>query len=305
MTRGETYVAPRAAASSGPVAVPGPGERANAGVTFVGGAGHSGSTLLGLVLGAHPQVFYAGEARKSLLFDDARKPMRKRMCKVCGPGCAVWSGLERRTGEDLYEALSRRTARPLVVDSTKKVSWIEEQSRAVRAAGAEVRLLVLVRDGRAVVNSGLRKYPEISPEAHARRWVEQLAATDALAARFEGPVLRLRYEDMVQRPRETFESLTTTLGIEFVPTMLEPWGAEQHPLGGNAGTQSLLDHAQTRADGPLALSGEKRAYYAAHPRSFVLDLRWRRELSSAARAASEAVAGEANAPYAWDDEGGP
>ena len=38
---------------------------ANAAVCFVGGAGHSGSTLLGLVLGAHPSVFYAGEANKS------------------------------------------------------------------------------------------------------------------------------------------------------------------------------------------------------------------------------------------------
>jgi hypothetical protein len=276
--------------------------RANERVCFISGAGHSGSTLLGLVLGSHPRVFYAGEARKSLFFGNERKALRKRMCKVCGPECRVWGDLGRAPGEDLYEALSRRTGRPIVADSTKSIDWIDTQIAALREAGVTMNMIFLGRDGRAVVGSGVRKYPETSAREHALTWAGQIQATEALAARFPGTVTRVRYEALATRPKETIETLTAALGIDFVPAMLEPWTSEQHPLGGNAGTQSLLEGAQTRVGGALAISGDKRGYYQEHPRGFVLDLRWKRELSEAALAEFESVAHEANAPYAWDEE---
>jgi len=79
--------------------------------------------------------------------------------------------------------------------------------------------------------------------------------------------------------------------------MLDPFGAEQHPLGGNAGTQSLLE--TKRSD--LAIGGAKKDYYAEHPRTFVLDLRWKNELSREALDAFDEVAGETNRAYAYDD----
>ncbi len=276
--------------------------RANEQVCFIAGAGHSGSTLLGLVLGSHPRVFYAGEARKSLFFGNERKALRKRMCKVCGPSCAVWGHLDRAPGEDLYEALSRRTGRPIALDSTKSIDWIDAQIDVLRPAGVGLHLIFIGRDGRAVVGSGVRKYPETSAREHALRWVSQIEATEALAARFPGPVTRVRYESLATRPRETIEMLSAALGIDFVPQMLEPWTSEQHPLGGNAGTQSLLEGAQTRVGGALAISGDKRGYYQEHPRGFVLDLRWQRELSAEALAEFESVAHETNAPHAWNEE---
>lgn len=275
--------------------------RANERVCFISGAGHSGSTLLGLVLGSHPRVFYAGEARKSLFFGNERKALRKRMCKVCGPTCKVWGDLDRAAGEDLYEALSRRTGRPIVVDSTKSIDWIDAQIAVLSALGVKLNMIFLGRDGRAVVGSGVRKYPEKSAREHALEWVSQIGATEALAARFPGTVTRVRYEALATQPKETVETLTAALGIDFVPPMLEPWTSEQHPLGGNAGTQSLLEGAQTRVGGALPISGEKRGYYQEHPRGFVLDLRWQRELSPAALAEFEAVAHDANVAHAWNE----
>jgi hypothetical protein len=275
--------------------------RANERVCFVSGAGHSGSTLLGLVLGSHPRVFYAGEARKSLFFGNERKALRKRMCKVCGEACPVWGDLGRAPDEDLYEALSRRTGRRIVVDSTKSIDWIDTQIDALRAAGAGLHMVFLGRDGRAVVGSGVRKYPETTAREHALTWVSQIEATEALASRFPGPVTRVRYEELATRPKETIEKLTSALGIDFVPAMLEPWTSEQHPLGGNAGTQSLLEGAQTRIGGALPISGEKRGYYQQHPRGFVLDRRWEHELAPSALAEFEAVAHQTNVPYAWNE----
>lgn len=277
--------------------------RANKSVCFIGGAGHSGSTLLGMSLGSHPQVFYAGEARKSIFFGNEKKPLRKRMCKVCGPTCEVWTKLDRQEDEDLYEALSRRTAKPIVIDSTKSLEWLYEQSALASSRGAKVHLIFLGRDGRAVISSGIRKYPEENVQEHTRKWMTQIEATEKFAASLQGTVARVRYEAFVTRPRETLTALAAMLGIEFDEAMLSPWTSEQHPLGGNAGTQSLIEGAQTRVGGALAISGAKKGYYAEHPRGFVLDERWRGELTVEAQKTFESIAGEVNKNYAWPQPG--
>jgi hypothetical protein len=277
--------------------------RSNTTAVFIGGAGHSGSTLLGLALGSHPQVFYGGEARKSIFFGNEKKPLRKRMCKVCGPECKVWNHLVVNDEIDLYEALSVRTGRPVTVDSTKSLEWLKQQSDLAHARGAKTILLFLSRDGRAVVSSGLRKYPEETATQHAQKWMSQMEGTAAFAAQFPGVVERVRYEALVTAPEATLRRLCDVIGIAFDPAMLDPFSSEQHPLGGNAGTQSLLQKAQTKPEGgSMPISGSKKDYYAAHPKSFVLDLRWKRELPAEALAEFEAVAGALNAQYAWNED---
>jgi hypothetical protein len=265
--------------------------RLNTRVVFVGGAGHSGSTLLGLVLGAHPSVFYAGEANKSRGLGDASIALRKRTCKVCGESCRVWSSIDRDL--DLYEALSTRTGRATIADSTKSIAWIDEQLALLTKLGVALHLFFLGRDGRAVLASSLRKRPETSAREHAIAWAEQIRATDALAARFPGSVTRVRYEALATDPIATIARVAAAIDLDVVPAMHEPWTAEQHPLGGNAGTLSLFDSA-------APVGGEKRAYYAAHPRSFRLDTRWKTELSAAALHEFDEAAGETNRPYAWE-----
>jgi hypothetical protein len=275
--------------------------RHNRTVCLIAGAGHSGSTLLGMALGAHPDVFYAGEARKSTFLGNEKKPLRKRMCKVCGPDCRVWKDLEVGGDVDLYEALSRRTRRSVVVDSTKSLDWLEAQTATCAGRGVRLVLVFLGRDGRAVLSSRLRKYPETSAREHAAKWVAQMEGTADFAARFPGEVVPVRYEVLATRPEATLRRLAEALAIPFDAAMLDPFSSEQHPLGGNAGTQSLLARTQTKADGALPISGSKKDYYQKHPKDFVLDLRWRRELSAETLAEFEAIAGALNRDYAWDE----
>lgn len=271
---------------------------ANRLAAFVVGAGHSGSTLLGVTLGAHPAVFYAGEARKSIFLGDPTKPRKKRVCKLCGERCPVWGSFVPTPGVDLYEQLSRLTGRPVVLDSTKSPEWIEERAAEVHARGGDARLFLLQRDGRAVVASRHRKYPETSFAEHARTWATQITEARRFAAAFPGPVLDVRYERMAKMPRRELERAAAFLGLPFAEEMLAPWSAPLHPLGGNNGTQWLL----ARSDGePLELSDEARAYYAEHPRAIVLDERWRTELDEAELATFEQEAGEANRDTAWEE----
>jgi len=279
----------------------------NRSTIFMVGAGHSGSTLLGLMLGAHPSVFYAGEAKKSAFLGDERKPLKKRVCKLCGLDCVVWGKLlpQDFAASDLYEVLSERTGRPIVLDSTKSAEWIGHGVAAVRARGAEVRLIFLQRDGRAVVSSRLRKYPETTAHEHARDWRHQMEASRAFANTFPGPVIEMRYEALATEPERELRRVAGFLGLAFDPTMLTPWTTEQHPLGGNSGTQWLMAREQPKDGSVLSLGDKTRGYYQAHPPAIVFDERWRRELSADALATFESEAGETNLAYAWNAEPSP
>ncbi len=280
--------------------------RANQRVCFIGGAGHSGSTLLGLILGAHPEVFYAGEARKTVFLGDETKPLKKRVCKLCGAACPVWGDLRPDPAIDLYELLSRKTGRPIIVDSTKGTHWHREQLARLEGTGVPTTLIYLQRDGRGVVNSRIRKYPETPPEVLIEDWKAQIVRTDELAASFPGPVLVLRYEELATEPERTVRRVSSVLGIEYAPSMLRFWEAEQHPLGGNNGTQYLVarERAARAAAGEgraslLELGDRTRTYYGEHPPAIVLDLRWQRELSAGSLALFEQLAGDLNRRFAW------
>ena len=276
--------------------------RANAQVVFTGAAWYSGSTLLGMMLGAHPSIFYAGEANKTRTLNDPSAPLKRRVCRACGPGCEVWDGLSLVDGEDVYEVLSRRTGRPIVFDSTKEIHWISTQLAALGDEVA-VRLVVLMRDGRAVVSSRRRKLADAtSMRELAAFWARQMRAVEELAAGFPGPVHRVRYEELTTRPEPALRALADFVGVPFDPRMLDPWSSEQHPLGGNDGPLLLLRRASERVAVPGVITPDDptRDWYARHPARVVLDLRWKDELGTRDLAAFEAVAGAANRPYAWE-----
>lgn len=280
-------------------------------VCFIGGAPHSGSTLLGMILGAHPAVFYGGELRKSTFLGDEDKPLKKRVCKLCGAACPVWGGLRAPLVPDVYEVLARRTGVHVVVDSSKGAEWQREQITALAGTGSRLHLVVLERDGRAVLASRMRKYPEQPPRAIVLDWMEQIARTDALAASFPGPVLRVAYEALATDPERETRRVTDLLGLAFDPAMLRFWEAEQHPLGGNDGTQYLvarerarrgsLDRREppARGDDVLDLAAKNLAYYEPHPPAIVLDQRWQRELDAETSTLFGEIAGPLNERFAW------
>ena len=159
-------------------------------LVYVAGYGHSGSTVLNILLGQLPQVMGAGELFR---LADAAWP-RAEFCS-CGkplPECPVWSEVVRRwaaaVGGDpfaTYGRLQRRcerwplpavgsavwqdyaahtlamftairdvTGRPVVVDSSK----VPGRARALsRLSGIDLRLVHLVRDGRGVAFSMRRQ----------------------------------------------------------------------------------------------------------------------------------------------------
>lgn len=279
-------------------------ERANRLAVAICGAGHSGSTLLGLVLGSHSECFYAGEAKKTLFIGDASKPLRKRVCKICGESCRIWSRFTQPPAPDVYEQIARLADRPVVVDSTKKVDWIRARTAELDAVGVPHKRLFLMRDGRAVVNSRARKYPERAPAALVEEWLAQVSATEALIAERPDAALGVRYEALATEPEATFRETCVFLGLPFEPDMLRYETHEHHPLGGNTGTQSVVARAgepDTRKGGAFAaVPTRSRDYYGSLSSGFRLDLRWREEISRELLDVFETEAGAVNEPFRWD-----
>ncbi len=267
----------------------------------VAGAGHSGSTLLGLVLGTHPRAFYAGEAKKTLYIGDERKPLRKRVCKICGPDCAVWSRFDVPPEPDLYEQLARLTGRSVIIDSTKAPDWIRARRAELDEVGVPHRILFLTRDGRAVVNSRVRKYPERDPVEVVDHWLGQIGAARALVEERPAHALEVRYEELATRPEPTVRRVCAFLELAFEPSMLDYASHPHHPLGGNTGTQSLVARATGRDSELAKVPARSADYYGPMRGGFSLDLRWRAELPEEVRRVFDDRAAQMNEPYRWED----
>lgn len=267
------------------------------------GAGHSGSTLLGMILGSHSSAFYVGEGAKARNLGDAARPLRKRVCKICGETCPVWSTFRWDRDAGLYEQIAAHVGRSLIVDSTKDETWIAQRTAEVAGAGGQSALLLLVRDGRAVVNSRLRKYPDRDPQEQIRDWVAKMTGSERLFAAHDGPKLRVRYEELARSTDRVVRDICDRLGIAFEPAMLDFAATPHHVLGGNSGTQFIA--ARSRFDDPgdafVSLGDRTRHYYENHSGGIELDLRWRDELSAPHLALFEQIAGQANIPFKWGE----
>lgn len=266
---------------------------------MITGAGHSGSTLLGMILAGLPGAVYIGEGAKTRFLHDPKKPLRKRACKMCGEACTFWSDFTWDGRGPLYPAIADHAGASIVIDSTKKPDWIKARAAEARDAGAAVRVIFLARDGRAVINSRLRKYPDRDPVEQIEDWLAQMAAAKDLAASFGADALELRYEDLATRPEAVTRTLADFIGAPWSADMIGFEDRDYHLLGGNSGTQYLAARQQG-AGGPAATLNERsKSYYASHEKGIRLDLRWRHELAAEHAALFERLAGAVNAPLAW------
>lgn len=231
-------------------------------VLFIVGSGHCGSTLLDMLLSAHPDVFGIGELKG--LENHAKG---KTVTCACGSevgACPIWrhvldstgdaevtirqSGIDLVLGRDvyrtdsgvldnqtyllrqeaIYSAIRNRTNAAVIVDSTKmpERAMLLEQSDVVSPM-----ILHIVRDPRAVTWSYVRKYGKWV--LHLTPWLRANLKIELLKRRFSGDTVRIRYEDLVTAPERVLGEIMKPLQLEFEAAMLEYRQAEQHQVAGN------------------------------------------------------------------------
>lgn len=229
-----------------------PRESARVRVIYVAGVSHTGSTLLGHILGELEETCYAGEIRNTW----QRGILENRIC-TCDARfaeCAFWQTViehlpfaAERQAEKL-SALHREAVRPSLVfpfrsTEMKQVdrSAFAAPTEALYAAAGDVagvrqlvdssksplyaaflrrlptidlRVVHIVRDPRATVYSHLRRHSFGYGETFKLSlwWLRSNVAIEKLG-RSGVPYTRIRYEDFVEDPARSLYQITDALGL--------------------------------------------------------------------------------------------
>lgn len=308
-------------------------------VVFIMGSGHCGSTLLDLMLGSHSDAFSLGEIHRIGGPVDARaRDSSARICGVCPERCEFWdervppfwmrlfysrrnlitSALRKLAHYvfNPYAFIMRWSGKNLVIDSSKGTAWIDRQlSPAYKWHGIRPVLIYLHRDGRAVVSSYLRKYPERGFEAIVESWKRGAERMENYFDAFhQGPKFRVSYESLTSDPEATMQSICRSLHIDYEPDMLRYWRHDHHHVFGNGGTRNLIYRYRMQFEAPDdalrqrmedAKQHYSHEYYDQVEVAIQPDERWRNELSAEQLERFDLIAGPANRAYAAPRRLGP
>ena len=295
------------------------------------GIGRSGSTLLDLMLSSNKSCFSLGEISK---FSEIywRDKSFKQAClnssfwednfnseelEMLAKGLSnhrlnrfIPLELERRfresRGQDRvlnpYSLIFSKLEENVLIDSSKYVNWIAKKLRAreFKQGLIDAYILHMIRDGRAVINSYLRNYPEISIKKASRFWVKQLKASKRFYQKFPlDRKMTVRYEELATEPEAILKNVCELLDIKYAPEMIEYWKFEHHGIAGGLGVRSLVLKYQGKDIGEKVrkIHGER---YERMDFSIQLDLRWKKELSPEKLAKFNRIAGNLNQPYEWN-----
>lgn len=136
----------------------------------------------------------------------------------------------QRNSWDLYDIITRMDDSEFVVDSTKNALRMK---LLYMRRPEQTYILHLVRDGRAVIASSLRRR-DISVEMAARRWrVANRNIEMALKTVPQRNVVQVRYEDLCDNVSTEMERVAQWLGVPFEEAMSRLERREYHEIPGN------------------------------------------------------------------------
>jgi hypothetical protein len=216
-------------------------------IAYIASRGHSGSTLLDLLLSGHSEGVSVGEARFGPRFATS-----KCACTLDVWDCPFWKRVDAKLRERelslreldiwtdskstfvrdnvaFYDTIAELTGKPFIVDSSKH----PERLAALLACGAlDVRPIHLIRRPHGVVFSYMRK----GRGSWLKQSISYTRRVTAINSVLRGkPHQVVRYEDLATSPVENVRRLTEGLGLQFEPEQMN-WATqnrERHDCGGN------------------------------------------------------------------------
>ena len=250
---------------------------------YIMGAAHSGSTVLDIMLGSHPDIAGVGELGNFTL------SVRGSYCSCGEPStkCHFWRDVQNkwtdRIGLDgvegypaaqeaferlrywfrpekerrnvfqsprfciyarhtraLFEAISVTSGKRIVLDSSKS------PARALALSGIsgfDVRIIHLVRDGRGVVWSLMKKKARKRSVPKNRDfalswfasfgWLLTNTCSDLVLRSTDLQGVRVKYEDLVEQPEKVLDKIGGVLQIKFEPVVDLLFSGREMAIGHN------------------------------------------------------------------------
>ncbi len=284
---------------------------------FVVGATRSGTTLLRLMLDAHPGLAIPSETHFIPELIGARERHgagREQLLELIvshrrwgdfglepAELDAAWARLDPLTGPDAVRAFFRLYAAKLGKPGARwgdKTPGYVKSMREIQAYLPEARFVHLIRDGRDVALSVLKQdWGPQSIEAAAERWRSRVLRGRAQQP-YLGFYIEVKFEDLVLDTERELRRICEFIELDFDPAMLGYHETAEQRLQEKA-------RALPRAHG-APQAAEKRL--ASHAKTFEppnpeLIGTWRERMSRADRAAYEALAGDLLGELGYELEG--
>lgn len=275
------------------------------------GAERSGTTLLRLMLDAHPELAIPPETN---FVPDVAKlsstgpELRGAFLDVLTTA-RTWRDMQIAE-EDLAAVLERvdpftvseglRAFYALYARRHGKARWGDKTPKYLRRAADVERVLPeahfvhLIRDGRDVALSVRDAWPGRDSPIHAQatRWRKDVKR--GRSGRRRAHYLEMRYEDLVRDPEEELRRICTFCGLRYTDDMLHYHENAEARLS-ELGDKVLPGGGTARREARLAIHAR-----AASPPQPERAGRWRREMSSDDLAEFEAVAGDLLASLGYE-----
>jgi hypothetical protein len=279
---------------------------------FIVGVPRSGTTLLRLMLDAHPELTIPPETH-----------FLPRVIRACRHGASPeriahvvsrhrrWEdfGIEReqylarlRQIHPLEAGPAIRAFYDLYAERTGKPRWGDKtpgyavKMRRIQRALPEARFIHLIRDGRDVIMSRARKSQRpLRVEVAAKRWKRRVVATRKRSEGVDG-YMELRYEELVANPEAALRRVCELIELPFDPAMLAYHERAAQRLGEiDRELPARRGHRRLEAGPRLAAHGR-----ASQPPTPERAGAWRTEMSPADQDAFERVASDLLAELGYE-----
>lgn len=252
---------------------------------------YTGTTWINLVLGSTDNAFPIGPPDR---FFDIYEEHPERLCLVHGPECDFWPKFAANFNprQPFFAQLGESSGKDLIVTNN---SIPTKMGKELKKRGVTTSEAIVVRDGRAVVASYARKFPDGGVQG-AIDWYRPAAEGMLALAKSSGlPILK--YEDFVDQADGFWERTSEALNMPLTRDCLDYYKFDHHPVMGNQGTLALYRRYQGK---PIPNFGGSEFYEAAFESGSELsstpvrDDRWMSELDAPAMALFEAECGPTN-----------
>ena len=223
-------------------------------VVFITSLGHSGSTLLDLVLGGHERFVGLGEVGNTITRDAVVGRDRGPVCS-CGRSaveCPFWSEVDARLRDEPDAPFERRYAivfetfnalfgeAVTPVDSSKSVRHLQS---LVGMGAFDLRVLFLLKDVRNFTVSAIdnvarkradgRRRMMVTPFGAFRTWHRTNRDLRSYLDRERLPAFQFGYEEFCLAPERIARRICEFLEVDFQPEMLKVRGSGSHAIRGN------------------------------------------------------------------------
>jgi hypothetical protein len=216
-------------------------------------AGHSGSTLLNMLLNGHPEILGISEVSAINLFAKDKfqekstfnssfwKNVRKSYFKKTGEKLeAIDIKLKNKPGLQVYENwLEKNLALIEVIGKQSKTKYLVDTSKEYKRlywlaqSPLNIKVILLTKNGKGISYSYLRKYGYAIFGNTIRRMYLLLLWFILIKLRFRLPSIHVKYEDLATSPEFELKRICHFLDLKYEPTMLKYRQHDYHGILGN------------------------------------------------------------------------